>query len=298
MNLLLSGIFSKRGKFLDYARKIQDLSIDIVRRKEFLDIFELEYSDWFVKGKIYVSEYSKTDYNDFCDQYIDEFRKRRIKTFFRDGLSYSRFFKEFDYPYQKIFTEPFDKQIEILSKIKEKNSVSDDVEILYSEIFEVLQKLVIEENFRTIIFYDLDQSYICFYAKAYKSCIITLGAALEGLMLANLRKPTVINTINSVSTATAHPCLKKMGYKNPTKTLEDDIADKLTFNDFKEILFWLYPSLGKLHIENIQHFRNSVHPWKNVSEPSSTFQNPSKARAIHYITAFNILIKEMEKVII
>lgn len=167
----------------------------------------------------------------------------------------------------------------------------------FSEIEKLIKNLNIEDSFKTIALFDLNESQIAFNNTAYKACIVMLGAVLEGVMLATLRRQDVLQKITNLSPG-QYPSFWG-SVTNPTQPFDAKAtAEKISndtrigFNEYKQALTKLIPDLENSKIENIQHFRNSIHPYKAIKEPN-TFGNPTLARAILYLSSLEILVKHI-----
>ena len=146
---------------------------------------------------------------------------------------------------------------------------------------------------KEIAIYDLEQAQLAYQSRAFKACIIMLGACLEGIMLGTLRRIDVINKIQ----VDPNPPLviKNLGLRDPN--LADKIAENLTFEDYKNAIHHLIPELEKDKVENIQTFRNAVHPWKTVTD-STIYADPDQVRAVNHITSLTIICNYILKWIV
>ena len=109
-----------------------------------------------------------------------------------------------------------------------------------------------------------------------------LGGALEGVMLGSLQRSDVIDALSN-GQLSAPNCIQSLGLQNPN--LSELIANELGFEDFKVSINHLIPSSKDIGVDNIQAFRNAIHPWKALKAPTK-YQNFDQARAIHYIGSF------------
>jgi len=144
----------------------------------------------------------------------------------------------------------------------------------------------IDSDLRRIILNDLDQARLNYISGSYKSCIVMLGAALEGMMLGTLRRSDVISFLRTnpslvqtklASAGPGHPQFKEL------------IGDTLKFEEIKSWLIQLFPKLAGAGVGEIQDFRNAIHPNKSLKD--STFTDFDETRATHYITAFEKIIQ-------
>ena len=170
------------------------------------------------------------------------------------------------------------------------NSEKDDC---FESIRRSLTNSDIDLEFKKVGLRDLEQAQIAYESRAFKACIVMLGAVLEGLMLGIIRKEETLKGFIA-DPMNAPKVLLELGLKQSPKPeeLAEKISDKLTFEDFKNITVKLKPEVEKLKIEGIQNFRNSIHPWKSIKEPS-VFDDPSRTRAMNYLTALSILAEKI-----
>ena len=155
----------------------------------------------------------------------------------------------------------------------------------------------IEQRFKDIALYDLEQARISYKSRAFKACIVMFGAVIEGLMLGAICKETTLKKIITIANQPDAPGpikqIKK--FKSSFSNLEclaKNISEHLGFEDYKNITVYLKSEIEKLQITGIQSFRNSIHPWKSIKEPD-IFHDPSQARAMHYLTALSILAEKI-----
>ena len=167
------------------------------------------------------------------------------------------------------------------------NSEKDDC---FKSIKHAITNSDIDPRFKKVGLRDLEQAQIAYEARAFKACIVMLGAVLEGLMLGAIRKEATLEGIIA-DPMNAPKVLLQFGLKQSPKPeeLAKKISEKLTFEDFKNITVHLKPEIEKLKIEGIQNFRNSIHPWKSINEPG-VFDDPCRTRAMNYLTALSILV--------
>ena len=155
----------------------------------------------------------------------------------------------------------------------------------------------IEQKFKDIALYDLEQARISYESRAFKACIVMFGAVIEGLMLGAIRKETTLKKMITIANQQDAPGVVKKIKKfqssfSNLEGLAENISDHLGFEDYKNITVHLKSEIEKLQVTAIQSFRNSIHPWKSVKEPN-IFHDPSQARAMHYLTALSILSEKI-----
>ena len=212
----------------------------------------------------------------------------------------------------EISTDDLSRIIEELAKEKEWDWTTDGTHRRYTpsppplseserkEYFNGIKSAIengnIEQRFKDIALYDLEQARVSYESRAFKACIVMLGAVIEGLMLGAIRKETTLKTMiaNPTDAPGAVKKIKKFRLTSFSKPedLAKNISEHLGFEDYKNITVHLKPEIEKLQITGIQHFRNSIHPWKSIEKPN-IFHDPSQARAMHYLTALSILAEEI-----
>ena len=157
---------------------------------------------------------------------------------------------------------------------------------LFESITDTIARSFLPERFKSIIRADIFDAQKSYHAESFKSCVVMLGGALEGVMLGTLQRSDVITYL-----ATSHAIpklIKKLGNGDPN--LSDKIADLLTFADYKVCIHELIPGSDDLGIDNIQDFRNAIHPWKAVQEPLK-FLVFDRSRALHFLASFQKIIE-------
>jgi hypothetical protein len=117
-----------------------------------------------------------------------------------------------------------------------------------------------------------------------------LGAALEGLMLGTLHRSDVIAHLAQAGAKAPGP-IRNLGTSNPN--LSDKIGDDLTFEDYKVCIHDLIVGSHALGVENIQSFRNAIHPWKSIREPLKYGGAFDSARAIAYLASLKKITESL-----
>jgi len=166
-----------------------------------------------------------------------------------------------------------------------------------TEIARVIKQLPIEQDYINVALFDLKNALLANNNTAYKACIIMLGAVLEGVMLATLRRNDVILKLNQMQTPQFPQAVLNTGILsqsiNPT-----EVADKISastnigFEEYRKVIKLLIPNIEDQLLTNIQHFRNSIHPYKVIKSPE-IFAEPDSARAIMYIASLEIIVKKI-----
>ena len=173
------------------------------------------------------------------------------------------------------------------------SKLESEREMCFERIKSAIENSNINQNFKDVALYDLKQARISYESEAFKACIVMFGAVIEGLMLGIIRKETTLNPM--IMTPTDAPqAIQKLGLPPSltSKDLAETIAEKLTFEDYKNIIVHLKPEIEKLKIEGIQSFRNAIHPWKSIKEPR-IFGDPSHIRAMNYLSALSLLAEKI-----
>ncbi len=164
----------------------------------------------------------------------------------------------------------------------------ESAEQCFDNIEETLDHSSIEQPLREIALYDLHQASIAYESKAYKACIVLLGAVLEGIMLGTLRRKDVILAMRNDPDPPI--VIRRLGLSDPQ--LGQKIAERLRFEDYKNAVKHLIPELEKEKAEAIQEFRNTVHPWKAIQEPS-LYAEPDQTRSLNLLTALAIIVRHI-----
>ena len=156
-----------------------------------------------------------------------------------------------------------------------------------NKIKEEIARSALEPVFKSVAGYDLEQAGKAYEAQAFKACIIMLGAVLEGVMLGTIRRPDVLNRLRADPSPPS--VINRLGLRDPD--LADKVADRLDFEDYKAIIRHLIPDIESQRVEDIQVFRNAVHPWKAVKEPN-IYANYDRIqeRTTAYILMLTILV--------
>ena len=152
----------------------------------------------------------------------------------------------------------------------------------------------IDQRFKAVALYDLEQARVSYESRAFKACIVMFGAVIEGLMLGAIRGDNTKLGAMIKNPRSAPTTVKKLGLQQLSKPeeLADKISEDRTFEDYKNIIADLKPEIEKSKIDEIQNFRNAIQPWKSVKEPH-IFSDPSQIRAMNYLSALSILAEEI-----
>jgi hypothetical protein len=124
-----------------------------------------------------------------------------------------------------------------------------------------------------------------------------LGAVLEGVMLATLRRNDVILKLNQMQMPQFPQSVLNTGILSQSIN-PSEIADKISastnigFEEYRKVIKLLIPGVEDQLLTNIQQFRNSIHPYKVIKSPE-IFAEPDSARAIMYIASLEIIVKKI-----
>lgn len=173
--------------------------------------------------------------------------------------------------------------------------------VVFLEMKDLIHNSTIELAFQNMIRSDLKESRSCYDNSAFKACVVMLGAVLEGTMLGVLRQPNAVSKIASTtfSSSIENMLSRSVGNQiqrsrmNPAD-LTNKIADELTFEMMRQLVEDLIPAIKNLKVQDIQQFRNAVHPWKGVKNPT-LFSNIDLARSTQYIMSCKIIMEQMVK---
>lgn len=171
-----------------------------------------------------------------------------------------------------------------------------EAESIFSQIKNAMDLSSLEQEFKSVALSDLNQARLAYYSQAYKACVVMLGAVLEGLMLAVLRQTNALGKIRNDSSLPSQVSRNLGGVQKPEYTdlavFADAVGEKLSFEDYKLLIHKYIPNTDQLGIENIQKFRNAIHPWIAVKKPS-VFGTYNNARAMMYLSSLKILTDEI-----
>ena len=173
------------------------------------------------------------------------------------------------------------------------SKLESEGKMCFENIKRTIKNSDIDEKFKDVALYDLEQAKVSYEWRAFKACIVMFGAVIEGLMLGVIRKDTTLIAMIT-NPKTAPKVVQNLGLNPSSKPEEiaDKISDKLNFEDYKTIIFHLKPEIEKLKIERIQNLRNTIHPWKAIKEPR-TFRDPGPTIAINYLSSLSLLAEQI-----
>jgi hypothetical protein len=73
--------------------------------------------------------------------------------------------------------------------------------------------------------------------------------------------------------------------------LAESLANNLDYEKMRTVLEHYLPDLKELGVEDIQHFRNAVHPWKCITQPE--VYKFGQARAMQHLSALHIIAQRV-----
>ncbi len=159
-------------------------------------------------------------------------------------------------------------------------------------IFAAIDRLVgsslLPQQFKDIVCSDIADAQQSYRAGSYKGCVVMLGAALEGIMLGTLQRPDVVVHLSNASTVPGP--IRSIGTRDPA--LADKIGNELSFEDYKVCIHELIPGSDALGVDDIQAFRNAIHPWKTIREPLK-YAAFDRSRALHYVGSLHKIIEAL-----
>jgi hypothetical protein len=300
-------LIEEAHKLLALAEQIQDEAQSEQERKVKLDEVSSRYRAWYRKALGLIANANQPELQQsFRKEYEGGVFSQKVEKFLSLGWQiYSLYdpdkpnpiIPKWTTPFETALKQPLNRQCDVLATIGDVSSAPTTAQRdrtwsqTFRPVMEELQISSIEDEFKNIILYDLEQARLAYKAGALKACIVMLGAALEGIMLGTLRRPEVLDRLRIDLTPPG--AFKKLGFTRYTNAeLADKIADDLGFEDYKNITHYLIPEIEKLKVEGIQIFRNAVHPWKTVKEPN-IYAKPDQTRTINHITSLAILARRI-----
>jgi len=165
---------------------------------------------------------------------------------------------------------------------------TQETDAVFAEIDRLIAESLIPQQFKTVVAADLADAQTAYRGGSYKGCVVMLGAALEGMMLGTLQRTDVLTHL---VTATAPPGpIRSIGNKDPQ--LADKIGNELNFEDYKVCIHELIPGSAALGVENIQSFRNAIHPWKSIQEPLK-YGSFDRSDALNFVGSLQKIVEAM-----
>ena len=183
-----------------------------------------------------------------------------------------------------------------ISEAVETRSISSNTiqsDKIFNELAELVSQSSLAEAIQSVIHYDLDEARKAYSASAFKACVVMLGAALEGMMLGTLRRSDVIqyfcdnpeqapNKIKELS--------QGIGLRSPM--LAERIAN-IQFEQMMHCINHLIGGIQNLGADDIQDFRNSIHPSEALADPLKYHDDFYKDRALQYLASLRTIADVM-----
>lgn len=192
------------------------------------------------------------------------------------------------------FTEPFERLGPVFRRITPPEREANRI---FGEIRKTLQDSRMPENLRNIAIYDVRDACLAYFAGANKACIVMLGAALEGVMISVVHNHEVLADVRT-NRPREIPLLEQCGIANASVSIDNVIRNfsnanrKYGFEEYRQIVIRLLdgiPEVEKLKLQEIQNFRNLVHPLINISY--SEYQTVDPTRVINLLSSMEIICK-------
>ena len=163
--------------------------------------------------------------------------------------------------------------------------------------FESIKSAIVDSNidqrFKDVALYDLDQAKISYERRAFKASIVMFGAIAEGLMLGVIRTDSVLKPMMDDPKA-APKIIQELGigqFSQPAD-LADKISEKLNFEKYKQIIGELKQEIEELELQRIQNLRNTIHPWVVIKNPEE-FRDPGPKIAINCLSSLALLAEKI-----
>ena len=169
-------------------------------------------------------------------------------------------------------------------------SETQESDAIFAEIDSLLDNSLLPQQYKSIIAGDVVEAQLAYRSGAFKACVVMLGAALEGMMLGTLvRTDVLISLANSTNPPGS---VRRIGNRDPL--LADKIGGDLSFEDYKVCIHELVSGSDDLGVDNIQSFRNAIHPWKSIQEPLK-YNAFDRARALHYVGSLKKILEALSQ---
>ncbi len=173
------------------------------------------------------------------------------------------------------------------------SKLESERETCFKSIRTAIEGSNIEQEFKDVALYDLDQAKISYEGGAFKASIVMFGAIVEGLMLGVIRTESVLKPMIAVPKS-APARIRKLGIENfpQSEDLAKEISEKLTFEEFKQTIGHIKPNIDQSEIQRIQKLRNTIHPWESIKQPKE-YSDPGPTTAINCLSSLSLLAKKI-----
>ena len=194
-----------------------------------------------------------------------------------------------------------EKANELLDVANRQNEVSvptntAETDELFCQLKETVQQSVLDEDVRGVIVFDLEQAKVSYSVSAHKACIVMLGAALEGVMLGTLIRSDVLDFIEAMPQKQRPHPIKKLQNAPEGVAYADHLKRKFlgqdsSFDGMRIALESMVSGLNELNVENIQQFRNAIHPSRHIG--NEKFSTIDQSRSIHYLASLVAIARKL-----
>lgn len=161
---------------------------------------------------------------------------------------------------------------------------------VFADIDRLIADSYLPQQFKNVVAADLNNAQIAYRGGSFKGCVVMLGAALEGIMLGTLQRADILAHLASLPDPPGP--IRTLGNRDPL--LADKIGNDLGFEDYKVCIHELVSGSDALGVDNIQSFRNAIHPWKTIQEPLK-YGNYDRPRAIHYVASLQKIVEALHQ---
>ena len=173
------------------------------------------------------------------------------------------------------------------------SQLESEREMCFEDLRCAIEDSNIEQKFKDVVLFDLDQAKASYEARAFKASIVMFGAIAEGLMLGVIRTDTVLKPMMMNPQEAPRP-IRKLGINefSQPEELANEISEKLNFEDYKQIIVHIKSNIDQLEIQRIQNLRNTIHPWASIKPPQK-FRDPGPTIAINCLSSLSLLGKKI-----
>lgn len=164
---------------------------------------------------------------------------------------------------------------------------------IFQSICDAIEDSLLEKQFKDTALYDLEQAKLAYEVRAFKACVVMLGAVMEAIMLGTLRMPKVLAVIRNDTNPPG--ILKKIkgGIQHPTYSddiaMADALANNLGFDDYRTLMDEYVSDIDTLKVEGIQRFRNAIHPWMVIQKPN-IYADYNRERALNHLSSLKLIV--------
>ncbi len=173
------------------------------------------------------------------------------------------------------------------------SQLESEREMCFEDLRCAIEDSNIEQKFKDVALFDLEQAKASYEARAFKASIVMFGAIAEGLMLGVIRTDTVLKPMMmNPQGAPQHIQGLGIGQFSQPEELANEISEKLKFEHYKQIIFDLKSDIEILEVQRIQNLRNTIHPWESIKPPQK-FRDPGPTIAINCLSSLSLLAKKI-----